>query len=65
MKTYDTRKKKGTSIVFHVTTKYSHIEWRKLLEAKKSIQDLKLYIGMHKLESTETQIIGIVVQKYP
>jgi hypothetical protein len=35
------------------------------LEAKKLIQYLKLYIGVHKLESTETQIIGIVMQKHP
>jgi hypothetical protein len=65
LKVYDTRNKKGTSIVFRITTEHSHIEWRKLLEDEKSIQDLKLYIGEYKLESTETQIIGIVIQKHP
>ncbi len=52
------RNKKGTSIVIRITTEHSHIKWRKLLEDKKLIQDLKLYIaGKYKLESTETQII--------
>jgi cyclopropane fatty-acyl-phospholipid synthase-like methyltransferase len=43
-KVYDTSNKKGTSIVFHITTEHSHIKWRKLREKEKLIQDLKLYI---------------------
>jgi hypothetical protein len=29
------------------------------------VQDLKLYIGVHKLSSTETHIIGFIDQKLP
>jgi hypothetical protein len=54
LKVYNMRNKKGTSIVFCIMTEQSHIKWRKLLEDKKLIQDLKLYIGKYKLESTET-----------
>jgi hypothetical protein len=29
------------------------------------VQELKLYIGVHKLSSTDTQIIGFIDQKLP
>ncbi len=33
------------------------------MEKEKKLQDLKLYIGVHKLSSPETQIIGLINQK--
>jgi hypothetical protein len=59
----DKRNKKGTSIVFHIITEYSHVEWRKYME--KEAQELQLYVGIHKLESTKTEIIGFIAQKHP
>jgi hypothetical protein len=59
----DKRNKKGTSIVFHISTEYSHVKWRKYME--KEAQELQLYVGIHKLESTETEIIGFIAQKHP
>ena len=50
-------------VVFWLTTKHSHVKWRKILEKEKKLQDLKLYIGVHKLSSLESQIIGFVNQK--
>ena len=37
--------------------------WRTLL--KSMVTEQKLYIGVHKLDLTETQIIGFVAQKHP
>jgi hypothetical protein len=59
----DKRNKKGTSIVFHISTEYSHVKWRKYMEIE--AQELQLYVGIHKLESTETEIIGFIAQKHP
>jgi hypothetical protein len=59
----DKRNKTGTSIVFHIMTKYSHVEWRKFLD--KEAKEEKLYVGIHKLELTETEIIGFIAQKLP
>jgi hypothetical protein len=39
------------------------MEWRKTLQKEKRMQELKLYIGVHKLYSTDTQIIGFIDQK--
>jgi hypothetical protein len=41
------------------------VDWRKTLQKEQRVQDLKLYIGIHKLSSTETQIIGFIDQKLP
>jgi hypothetical protein len=41
------------------------VDWRKTLHKEQRVQDLKLYIGVHKLSSTETQIIGFIDQKLP
>jgi hypothetical protein len=41
------------------------VDWRKTLQKEQRVQDLKLYIGVHKLSSTETQIIGFIDQKLP
>jgi hypothetical protein len=41
------------------------VEWRKTLQKEKRVQELKLYIGVHKLSSTDTQIIGFIDQKLP
>ena len=62
---YDKKNKDGTSIVFRFSTEFSHVEWRKLLEKESSVKHLKLYFGVHKLPSTETQIIGFINQKLP
>jgi hypothetical protein len=59
----DKRNKTGTSIVFHIMTEYRHVKWRKLLD--KEAKEEKLYVGIHKLESTETEIIGFIAQKLP
>ena len=59
----DKRNKTGTSIVFHIMTKYSHVEWRKFLDEE--AKEEKLYVGIHKLESTEMEIIGFIAQKLP
>jgi hypothetical protein len=32
---------------------------------EKEAQELQLYVGIHKLESTETEIIGYIAQKHP
>jgi hypothetical protein len=32
---------------------------------EKEAQELQLYVGIHKLESTETEIIGFIAQKHP
>jgi hypothetical protein len=60
---YDKKNKDGTLVVFWLTIKHSHVKWRKILEKEKKLQDLKLYIGVHKLSSLESQIIGFVNQK--
>jgi hypothetical protein len=62
---YDNKNKDGTAIVFQLNSKQSHVDWRKTLQKEKRVQDLKLYIGVHKLSSTETQIIGFIDQKLP
>jgi hypothetical protein len=54
----DKRNKTGTSIVFCIMTEYSHVKWRKLLDEE--AKEEKLYVGIHKLESTETEIIGFL-----
>jgi hypothetical protein len=59
----DKRNKTGTSIVFHIMTEYRHVKWRKLLD--KEAKEEKLYVSIHKLESTETEIIGFIAQKLP
>jgi hypothetical protein len=41
------------------------VDWRKTLQKEQRVQDLKLYIGVHKLSLTETQIIGFIDQKLP
>ncbi len=41
------------------------MDWRKTLQKEQRVQDLKLYIGVHKLSSTETQIIGFIDQTLP
>jgi hypothetical protein len=60
---HDKRNKKGTSLVFRISTEYSHVEWRKYMETE--TQESQLYVGIHKLESTETEIIGFIAQKHP
>jgi hypothetical protein len=62
---YDNKNKDGTAIVFRLTSEQSHMEWRKTLQKEKHVQELKLYIGVHKLSSTDTQIIGFIDQKLP
>jgi hypothetical protein len=57
--------KSGTSIVFRVTTNFSHMEWREKLAEKKTVRDLKLHFGRHKLESIDTCIIGFMANKIP
>jgi hypothetical protein len=37
--------KNGTSIVFRVTTNFSHIKWREKLVEEKTARDLKLHFG--------------------
>jgi hypothetical protein len=59
----DKRNKTCTSIVFHIMTKYSHVEWRKFLDEE--AKEEKLYVGIHKLASTEREIIGFIAQKLP
>jgi hypothetical protein len=54
-----------TTIVFQLTSEQSHVEWRKTLQKEKCVQELKLYIGVHKLSLTDTQIIGFIDQKLP
>jgi hypothetical protein len=49
--------------VFRLSTKHSHGEWKKLLEKDPGAQNLKLYLGVHKLPSTKTTIIGFINQK--
>jgi hypothetical protein len=44
-------------------TKYSHVEWRKFLN--KEAKQAKLYVGIHKLESTEMEMIRFIAQKHP
>jgi hypothetical protein len=62
---YDNKNKDGTAIVFRLNSERSHVDWRKTLQKEQRVQDLKLYIGVHKLSSTETQIIGFIDQKLP
>jgi hypothetical protein len=62
---YDNKNKDGTAIVFQLNSEQSHVDWRKILQKEQRVQDLKLYIGVHKLFSTETQIIGFIDQKLP
>ncbi len=46
---YDKKNKNGTSIVIRLSTKHSHVEWKKLLEKDPGAQNLKLYLGVHNL----------------
>jgi hypothetical protein len=63
---YDNKNKDGTAIVFRLNSEQSHVDWRKTLQKEQRVQDLKLYIGVHKLSSTKTQIIGCFIdQKLP
>jgi hypothetical protein len=41
------------------------MEWRKTLQKEKRVHELKLYIGVHKLSLTDTQIIGFIDQTLP
>ena len=59
----DNRHQNGTSIICGVTLEYSHVKWRMLL--KSIVMEQKLYIGMHKLDSIDTQVIGFVAHKHP
>ncbi len=62
---YDKQNKSGTSIVFCIVTEHSHVKWQKIVEKEKLAKDSKCHIGVHKLDSTDTQIIGFVAQKHP
>jgi hypothetical protein len=62
---YDNKNKDGTAIVFRLNSEQSHVDWRNTLQKEKRVHDLKLYIGVHELSSTETQIIGFIDQKLP
>jgi hypothetical protein len=62
---YNNKNKDGTVIVFCLNREQSHVDWRKTLQKEQQVQDLKLYIGVHKLSLTETQVIGFVDQKLP
>jgi hypothetical protein len=57
---HNKQNKTGTLIMFCIMTKYSHVEWRKFLD-----KEAKLYVGIHKLESTEMEIIGFIAHKHP
>ena len=57
---YDKQNKSGTSIVFCIVTEHSHVKWQTIMETEKLARDSKLHIGVHKLDSTETQIIGFM-----
>jgi hypothetical protein len=61
----DKIKKSGTTIVFRMISDFSYMEWREKLAEEKTVQDLKLHFGRHKLESTETCIIGFMANKIP
>jgi hypothetical protein len=63
LKINDKINKDGTSIIFWACTDFDHITWQTMLPMDKIIQDMKLHIGVHKLESTETQIIGFMSNK--
>jgi hypothetical protein len=62
---HDKKNKDGMSIVFRLSTEHSLADWRRLLEKDSNVQHLKLYLGVHKLPSTETKIIGFINQKLP
>jgi hypothetical protein len=62
---YDNKNKDGTAIVFRLNSEQSHVDWRKTLQKEQRVQDLKLYVSVHKLSLTETQIIGFIDQKLP
>jgi hypothetical protein len=64
-KIYDKQNKSGTSIVFCIVTEHSHVKWQKMMEKEKLAKDSKLHIRVHKLDSTDTQIIGFVAQRDP
>jgi hypothetical protein len=57
--------KNRTMIVFMVTFDFSYMEWREKLAEEKTVGDLKLHFGRHKLESTDTCIIGFMANKIP
>jgi hypothetical protein len=57
------RNKNGTSIVFRIFTEHSHVTWRQHME--QDIKEYNLYIGVHKLESTEMEIIRFPTQNHP
>jgi hypothetical protein len=62
-KGHDKKHKEGTSIVFRTSTEHSHVKWRQLMDY--DVKELKLYIGEHKLASTDTAIIGFFARKNP
>ena len=62
-KIHDKINKDGMSIIFWVHSNFDHITWQKMLSMDKSVQDLKLHIGVHKLKFTATQIIGFMSNK--
>jgi hypothetical protein len=57
--------KSRTTIIFRVISNFSHMEWREKLAEEKTVRDLKLHFGRHKLESTDTHIIGFMANKIP
>jgi cell fate regulator YaaT (PSP1 superfamily) len=59
----DKRNKNGIFIVFHISTEHSHMAWRKQVE--QDVKEYNIYIGVHKLKSTNMEIIRFLSQKHP
>jgi hypothetical protein len=59
------KNKEGTSIVFQIQTDHLIKVWKQLLLTNKIVKDLNLYMGEHKLRSTEIVVIGFLTVKHP
>jgi hypothetical protein len=59
----DKKYKTSVALLFRVETIYNHVKWRN--EMAEQLRESNIYIGIHKLDSAETQIIGFLANKHP
>jgi hypothetical protein len=57
------QQKTSVSLIFRVTSCFSHVEWRKLLTEYTSAH--RIFLKQHKLDALETTCIGFLAKKHP
>jgi transcriptional regulator of heat shock response len=59
---WDKKNKEGSMIVMQVTTIYSHVQWKHIMEPE--VKSRKIQIRLHNLESLETKAIRFFLRRH-